>query len=219
MKVKPLPHPNDDPANQRARQVKAQYAQDLSAIQTDATVTPLERARRARDLHEKASAELAGAWEDVTRRRQARMESLQAQLPLGPQIPEGTSPADKAVMMASFQSALDWAREAELPQVARRLDDAEKYGDDMSARAIATLAIEQGGSRLREMYVGRHPEQTAVFDEIGALHRVMTGQDITTRGFDYQDFGALPVPGGVTQIPLLEQQADAEAARLRQGYR
>ncbi len=73
------------------------------------------------------------------------LAKLERVIPMGAGAPADATPADKAVLNASFRTALERARDADSEQARKTLlADAQRHDDDMLRRGVLTAAFELG---------------------------------------------------------------------------
>lgn len=211
MAPKPMPHPNDDIDHVAARASKQEFTERAKEMRENFNASDLFKAERINALYEQHVKETADAYERITGRRRARLDYLEGQVPIGPGIPAGTSPADKAVLMTAFRTALDKVREASSTRVrAGMLGEAEKYDDDAMRRAVLTYALDNSEVQTVKRWADLHANEAGLMDEVAKLRAVIAGQHFDNL-WDSQDFNPLPAPQEVHQLPRM--QAASEAAR------
>lgn len=205
-------HPNEDADHLAARQARAGYAARTAAIRADPMLSSLAKARALAEAHQQHTAANAAAYSRITARRQARLDYLASLVPSGPQIPEGTSPADRAVLLTAYRAAATALRDAPNRQARDELlAEAQKYGDDIMRQAALTYASEHGDTRLIDGWVEQTHGVRNFATEAGQLRGALDGTG-PRAPFDFQDFHAEPAPKEVAQLPVLEAQAGQEAA-------
>lgn len=205
-------HPNEDADHLAARQARADYATRAAAIRNDPMLSSFAKARALAEAHQQHTAANAAAYGRITARRQARLDYLASLVPSGPQIPEGTSPADRAVLLTAYRAAATALRDAPNRQARDQLlAEAAKYGDDIMQRAALTHAAEHGDTRTVDAWVEQTHGVRNFAAEAGQLRGAIEGNG-PRAPFDFQDFHAEPAPKEVAQLPVLETRAGQGAA-------
>lgn len=204
-----MPPIRQDPSIIAGLAVKQQFIRDAGRVRSDHEITDLAKARRVVALWNTAIAELSRLYVDLQRRRQLRLEELEAAVPYGPDIPANTSPADRAVLMAAFRSAVDTARAADPNELAQLYRDAEVFGDEIALRAAFTVAHENGVGSIIKAYAQHHPDVVATLDEIDNLRRVVAGggpdRPWVSQALAFgKGLGLFPEPDEVRALPGLE---------------
>jgi hypothetical protein len=205
-------HPNDDPDHLTARAARDWYTARVAEIRSDPMRSDLAKAQALAAAHQQHLADMTAAHGRLTARRQARLDYLTELVPNGPGIAEGTSQADKAVLLTAWRAANDAVRNAPNRQARETLlAEAAKYGDDLMQRAVLGYATERGEQRLVDWWV----EQThGVKDwqaESGQLRGALAGER-QHAPWDWKDFRGEPAPTEARGLPPLdpaEQQAAA----------
>ncbi|WP_165984209.1 hypothetical protein [Streptomyces sp. YIM 98790] len=199
----PLPHPKDDPAVHAARTTRAAYLDAVARIRVQGNVTELDRARAINKAWRSTVAEMRGHYRDLTGRRQARLSWLEQQLPIRPDIPADASAADRQVLLAAWRTALDAARAADAEQRLTMLEDAERYGDATTVRAVLAAAVDDSQWPTVERWAAAaNPEAGQHFTEWRELRTLMTGASIDNLWVS-QAFAAVPKPDESAQLPRL----------------
>lgn len=207
-----LPDTRDDPAVVAGREAQAEYQRTLADVRRDVALSDLERARRISAAYDQLRAKLNAAATDLHQRRVAHLEAVRSRLNAGADIPEGSTPADKAVLMQAFRAALSRAREMSSDQLRAELKDAIRFGDDQMQRAIETVAIEEGRGTLRDAVIAANPKRgqvIAAFDEAVAAVSRSRVED----GWAWQAHRLPAMPDEARRLSGLE---DAEAKRQAQ---
>jgi hypothetical protein len=216
----PLPPIQQDPAYTAAKAAAADYLAAASATRSNFQASDLLKAEQIAAFWEAANSTIVTAWTDLNTRRQARLDYLETLVPVGPNVPANSTPADSAVLHQSFRSALDRARAAagdatSLGGLAAMLADALKFGDDMLLRATLTAAVDAGMPGIVEEYCAQRG-LTDELTELIALRSTLAGYpDLETRLFQ-ATFQAIPRPEESYNLPALRaaaQQAITEANR------
>ncbi|MEC3992264.1 hypothetical protein VSR01_01365 [Actinacidiphila sp. DG2A-62] len=202
-------HPNDDPDHGMARAARGWYAGRIAEIRNDPMTSDLAKARALAAAHEQHVKDMAEAHGRLTARRQARLDYLNGLVPSGPDIPEGTSPADRAVLLTAWRAANDAVRNAPSRQArAALLADAQRYGDDIMQRAVLTHAQETGDLGAVDRWVQDTHGVKGWQAETGQLRGALAGQR-EHAPWDYLDFHTEQPPKEVSQLPTLEAAAGA----------
>lgn len=202
----------EDPAIQRGYSVKADYTTRLREIRDNLDLTPLVRAEQLAAAHEKLLTELDRLRTDLRDRRTARLATLESKIPMGAGVTAGASPADKAVLNASFRAALERARDAG-SKVARRtlLADAQRYDDDMLRRGVLTAAFELGELDTVSEWVREHTtfrDRDEFLEEMRTLRGQLAGTIHTDHLWELQALGAPQRPQEMANLPTLRAQRD-----------
>lgn len=221
----PLPPIRQDPSIVDGEALKKDFLAKLQAIRSNFNASNLGKARDITTLWNNTVQELSRLYGDLQGRQRARLEYLQQQMPYGPAIPDGTSPADTAVLHQLFRDLVEKARaslagEGEDGRRVSRLEqlfrDAEAYGDELAQRAIFTVAHENRVSSVMKAYAQYHPDTAKAFDEISYLAAVLSGRQTedmasawTTKALATGPMGGMPQPDEVRALPQLEQMAAA----------
>lgn len=209
---KPLPATNEDPAVVAAWGAKQEYETALEILRRREDLSALYQARGAKELHDGLLAKLSELSDELTRRRIDYLRELQEVVNIGPDIPEGTSPADKAVLMQAFTNALDRARSMNGEQLLRALADAVRYGDDQSQRAIESAALERGRIDLLAGHLAAvNPDRLAAMQALGDASRAVQRLRVED-GFAWQAFQPPKPPREVVALPQIEADAKIDPA-------
>jgi hypothetical protein len=209
---KPLPATNEDPAVVAARTAKQEHEAALESLRGRGDFSALFRAREAKKLHEGLLEKLRELSDELTQRRIDYLRELQEVVDIGPDIPEGTSPADKAVLMQAFTNALDRARSMNAEQLQRALADAVRYGDDQSQRAIESAALEKGRLDLLAGHLAAvNPDRLAAIQALGDASRAVQRVRVED-GFAWQAFQPPKPPREVVALPQIEADAKIDPA-------
>jgi hypothetical protein len=193
MTPEPMPHPNEDAAHLAARASKAAYMADADAIRANVNYSDRYKMQHVAERYDQHVSEVSKAYESLTERRRARLSYLESLVPLGPGVPEATSPADKAVLITAFRTALATVKDTNLEGRAQLLDEAEKFDDDAMRRAVLTHAMEHGEHSTVRAWTDRHTDAAGLLDETIKLHALIAGQHFET-AWDVQDFTPVPKP-------------------------
>jgi hypothetical protein len=182
-----LPRITEDPAWLAAKQVHADYADQVATINADQRLSDVGRAERVAKARGDANALIQRHADDLNARRAARIADLQSRLPVGPEIPDDASPADQTVMHAGFRQTLGDARDTAPEHLPAKLAEAEKYGDTTAIRGIMTNALEDPRRRATvDAYAANHPEVAEALNELPTI--TTSGDDFFTRQFERQVF-------------------------------
>src|SRR6476469_9254636 len=191
-----LPHPNEDPAFAAARQAPVDYQTTVDKIRTDPRISDLGKAEKIAAAYETYTGAMQGAWDELQGRRQARHDWLAGQAPTGPAIPDDTTHADRAALMAAFRT--NYAQAAET----------DRFGDESARRAVLTAILENSEIDTLQARRDRYATLAAHLDELTDLRR---GGSTTVRGFQRQVFRMVDRPKEIDRIP--ELQAAYESRR------
>ncbi|GAB3995319.1 hypothetical protein GCM10029992_12260 [Glycomyces albus] len=212
----PLPHPNEDRDHLAARQSKQNFTAEAKRIRENFKASERYKAQQIAALYEAHVAEIAKAYDSLTGRRRSRLAYLESLVPVGPGIPERTSPADKAVLMTAFRTALATAKEATSRQErAKLLREAEKFDDDAMRRAVLTYALDNGEIDTVKAWSAEHLDVANHLDEVAKLRALLAGQHFDSL-WDAQDFNPLPKPQEAHDWPRMEAAAEAAKRAGRQ---
>lgn len=209
MATKPMPHPNEDADNLAARASKEAFAAMVAEARNNPNASGRLKAQQVHELYAQHVTEIRQAYERVTARRQARLAELESLVPVGPGIPEGTSPADRAVLMTAFRAALDSARNADRKGLQALLADAERYGDDSMRRAVLTHAMDTGEVGIVQSWTDRNTDQAGAMNEVAQLRGVLDGHGHGSR-WDYKDFNPVAVPQEALDWPRIADNPNAQ---------
>lgn len=232
--AKPLPPMGQDPSIVEGQEVRAQFLALVPSIRQNQSLNNLAAAEQITAEWNKTNEKLGELFQDLQRRRQARLDALETTVPLGPAIPAGASAADSAVLHQAFRSALSEARNAVPAQPAgggnvgplsvgstqtKTLDgmlaDAEKFDDDNLRRAVLTAAFEGGHMQLVRKWTDLMGA-SGQLDEYHELRRAIEGQG-TAGGWNFTVFRALPAPPEVAQLSQLRAAEEAESLTRAQA--
>jgi hypothetical protein len=218
-----LPPVREDKAVQGGYAAKQKYTARLREIRDDLDLSEFVKAEQLAKAHEKLLGELDRLRTDLHDRRTARLATLKAKVPLGAGVPADASPADKAVLNASFRTALERAREAGSPQARRTLlVDAQRYDDDTLRRGVLTAAFELNELDTVGDWVREHTNLYGREDFLQEL-RTLRGQLESTitidRQWEMQALGVPRPPQEMANLPALRAQRDADLAQQRKSAR
>lgn len=212
----PMPHPNDDIDTIAARASKQTFTEEAKKIRENFNASDLFKAEKINALYETHVKEITDAYQRLTERRRQRLAHLEALVPVGPGIPAGTSPADKAVLMTAFRTALDTARDGTRQRRTALLAEAEKYDDDAMRRAVLTYAMDNSEIDILKAWSDQHLDVADHLDEVAKLRALLAGEHFENL-WDTQDFRPLPAPHEVTELPRLQSAAEAARRARAQG--
>ncbi|MFD1659998.1 hypothetical protein ACFSL4_17795 [Streptomyces caeni] len=205
----PLPHPNSDPDHLAARTSKETFTNAARAVRENPNISNRLKAQQITALYDTHVKETADAYQRLTDRRRARLEYLEGLVPIGPGIPEGTSPADKAVLMEAFRSAWDKVKETSRQGRAELLAEAERFDDDAMRRAVLTYALDHAELWTIRDWTAMHLDKQDYLNEVAELRDALAGRG-TNRAWDRQDFTPLPKPQEAYDWPLIEGDPNAQ---------
>ncbi|MGZ3141898.1 hypothetical protein ACVDFE_07845 [Lentzea chajnantorensis] len=208
-----MPHPNADADFASAAQAQETYKAAVVATRADPRLTELTRAEAISAAYATYSSDLEAAGERLQSRRQARYNWLAAQLPTGPGVPEGTTPADGTVLVAAFRNHYERAKAMTQAERAQMLDEADRFGDEPARRAALTAILENGETNTLAARPDRHGLLAARVAEMTELDYPSS----TVRRFEMLAFTRERKPNEAIQLPHLQQrQAQQEAAAQQQ---
>ena len=216
----PLPAANDDPNVIAARQAEVTYTQMIGTLRSDPMLSDLARAERidmAWQTLQSARANLSETFYGV---RRARLDELEAQTPIGPNIPADTNRADAVVLHQAFTAALAKARDADLTGLTRMWGDAQRFDDDVTRRAVLTESLDRGLNQFINEWATGDPVRKADLAEIVTLRDVFVGRG-TDKALAAQAFGTFGLPRQPQEsldLPVLQRQAEALQARRARGF-
>ncbi|WP_405017385.1 hypothetical protein OHV05_10125 [Kitasatospora sp. NBC_00070] len=216
MAPQPLPHPNDDPAFAKARQSVQAYTAAAASIRGDFNITDVAKAEGITTIHGEHVKQVQAAFDDLTRRRRTRLEYLETLVPVGPGIPEGTSPADKAVLMTAFRNAYAAAQDARTPADRQTLlAQAERFDDDAMRRAVLTVVIENSETDTLRTWTDQHLTTGGYLAEVIELREALAGRG-QIHLWNAQTFRPAPRPQEAAELPgLIAARAAAQRAAIR----
>lgn len=239
--TKPLPPTAQDPTILEAQQIKANFVPNAQAIRSRLDIDEVQSAQNVVDLWTASNERLAALYNDLTARRQARLDDIEKLVPLGPPVDPTASPADAAVLQQAFRAALTEARNAPVVSGARNdpssnvrplnsnasrgtlsgmLADAEAFDDDILRRAVLTAAMENDQRGIVDAYAEMHGFADQL-EEFGDLQRALEGYGIEGQ-WTFIAFGLIPAPPEVDALPRLiaaRQAARAASIAASAGYR
>jgi hypothetical protein len=196
----PLPPINEDPAIVAGFEAKTSYQGQLAALRANRDTSDGYKAEKIAELYGQVTAQLDQLNEDFNKRRLARWEHLHTLVPTGPDIAEDTSPADRAVLLTAWSNAVEKARAAHPDELAKAYDDARRWGDDLTARAIFVVAQSEGRSRdVVQRYKADHPEVGAALAEIEDL-RMPPGRGWIQKALGRGRLGQFEEPPEIQQL-------------------
>lgn len=205
-----MPAPNEDPDRLAARAAKQTFTDTAQAIRQNFDLSDVAKARQITAAYDTYITANAAAYERLTGRRRARLDYLERLVPYGPGIPDGTNPADKAVLMTAFRTALATVKDAGgRRQRAQLLAEAEVYDDDAMRRAVLTYALDNGEVDTIRQWSEAHLDAAGNFNEVADLRAALAGN---SHGWDFVDFKPLSKPREAIDLPQLERAAAASIA-------
>lgn len=209
----------EDPAIEAGYAAKQAYTTRLREIRDDLDLSPLVKAEQLAAAHEKLLTELERLRADLHNRRTARLAVLESKIPMGAGVATGTSPADRAVLTASFRSALDRARKADSAQARRKLlAEAERYDDDMQRRGVLSACFELGELEIVSEWIQEHTsfrDRDSFLEELRTLRGQLAGTIPIDHMWEMQALGEPQRPREMANLPALRAQRDALAAQQR----
>ncbi|MGW1363507.1 hypothetical protein ACWCQP_39585 [Streptomyces chartreusis] len=205
----PMPHPNEDADHLAARTSKETFAAKAGPIRSNSDASGRWKAQQISGLYDTHLREMSEAHERLAERRRARLEYLEGLVPVGTGIPDGTSPADKAVLMQAFRTAWENVQEADKAGRARLLAEAERFDDDAMRRAVLTFALDTNEESILRGWTEAHVDQENYLDEVRQLRESISGRGPYS-GFERQDFRPLPKPQEAYDWPLIKDDPDAQ---------
>jgi hypothetical protein len=207
----PLPPVREDPAIQAGYTLQAAYPQALADARVKANMTSIDRARLINRIWRQTITDLTAARTDLHTRRTARRAWLETQLPLGPGIPAGTTPADHAVLITAWNNALAAARAATPKQRAAMLTDAARFGDTATLRATLTVCVDNSEWHAVDGWgKAADPDTLALFNEWRqSISQLADGG--TGVLFEAQAFQLPAQPPESVQLPRLVDEYNAAA--------
>ncbi|MDX2703953.1 hypothetical protein PV350_13935 [Streptomyces sp. PA03-6a] len=216
MTPQPMPPQDQDPDVQSARQAQATYIDSVRRARENWEASDLFKARQVADAYTTYLAALQDAWDRLQARRQARLDWLETQVPTGPGIPEGTSPADRSVLMAAFRAAYDRAMDSDRDGRVRLLSDAERFNDDAGRRGTLTAIVDLSEINSIRDWAQTHLTTAGYLDEVRDLREAIACRSTRSdHRLAQQAFTAVRAPQEVRELPQIERLA--EAARARQA--
>lgn len=185
----PLAPVRDDPAFIEAQALQTEYANAAQAARQDFNATDIARATRVVKLWKTVVTRMVELRQDLNARRRARIEWIETQLPVGPGITAGTTAADRVVLLAAFNNAHDKAKHAAQDDRETMLANAERFGDDVTRRAVLTAAIDDSQWPLVDGWAAKHATETgALLVEWRDLRSLVAGMPSTDALFASQAF-------------------------------
>lgn len=215
MAPQPLPPTKDDPSITAGYAAKAAATEQYKAIRFNFGITDMVKAEQIDAAWHALNAELTRLYTDLQARRIARLEYLQGLIPIGPDIPTGASPADRAVLQAEFRAAYTRAQEADYGSRRRMLAEAERFDDDATRRAVLTVGQDQGETKLLDQWAAFHPELAGLVPEMLTLRQLIAGQHFDN-AWVRQALSVERQPDESRQLPQLQATRDAAEQALRE---
>lgn len=215
----PLPPAQEDPAVLAARAAHQTYLDTIQAARAEWDVTDLSKAEKITTAYAALDAELTRLYADLDTRRRNRMTYLEAQIPVGPGIPEDATPADRAVLATAFRAAFDRAKAAGHAERGQLLADAERFDDDAMRRATLTVCLDEGMNDLvKEWTLTRGGTLANLFTEGAALREALAGMG-PDRGWVWQAFMRPREPEEMRALPTLRAAAERQRERAARDAR
>ncbi|MFI6895274.1 hypothetical protein ACIBM4_14270 [Streptomyces sp. NPDC050256] len=216
MAPKPMPTHDQDPDFNAARDALQAYNDAVQTIRSDYRASDLDKAERIDTAYKAYVLAVQEAFARLHDRRRVRLEHLESLLPIGPGIPDGTSPADSAVLMAAFRAAYDKAMSTDRPGRAQLLADAERWDDDAARRGTLTAITEVSEWWDVKEWAELHLDGADVIGESMELRDLLAGGGHSVlRGFQRQVFAILRAPQEVRNLPTLQAAQARQVETLR----
>ncbi|MGW1039643.1 hypothetical protein [Streptomyces sp. NPDC002547] len=187
-------HPNEHPDHLAARQARADFEVKAKEIRDSRAWSDIYKAEKLAGAYQDQVKAIQDAYGRVVAARQARLDHITGLVPSGPGIPDDTSPADRQLLVTAYRSHLAAAQSAKREDRARLLAEAEKYGDDLQARAVLTAAVDQGDTGLLNDWVARTHDLKGWSDERAQLDSGIGRGPGNWSGWDYKDFHTPQMP-------------------------
>lgn len=196
-----LPEVNADPAILEGQAIGTQYVLDAGTARADFSATDIDRARRVVAVWNAANTRRAQLYQDLQKRREARADWIETQLPIGPGISDDASPADRTVLQQAFNAALGKARNSTSAERRKLLADGARFGDDAQIRGTFTACFDDSATDVIDEWLATSaPETGALLEEWRILVNQLAGQ-----GFDNlwvnQALSQIPKPQEVFDLP------------------
>ncbi|WP_433361927.1 hypothetical protein ACQPZX_29400 [Actinoplanes sp. CA-142083] len=207
----PLPDVREDRSYTQALAAKETYTAAAAQARNDSLQHPAVRAAAVVKAYNACIQTLATLHEDLESRRRTRQEWIETQLPIGPGIAPGTTPADRTVLLAAFNAALAKARETGTAGRASMLADAERFGDEAVRRAVFTASYDVSEWQLLDRWIDSHsPATRGLVDEWRTLQNLLLGYtgEMQLR-FEQMAFAQPPKPSEVYELPRLVETFNA----------
>lgn len=199
-----LPPTNEDPAIIEGRATRAAYAKRVDSIRRNAELSELDRARQVVQTYADTNKKLGELSHELHGRRIANLRQIEAKaINVGAAIPEGTSPADRAILMQAFNSALDRTRSLDTDKLRGALSQAARFGDEATLRAIETLALEEGRAQILEDVRAINPERVANLEAYIHARDLVENRGIDG-SFTWQALGPVTQPTEAYSLGALE---------------
>jgi hypothetical protein len=213
----PLPDVRDDPAVAGALDAQRRYEDRIAAIHADSSLDELARAEGVAQAYAEVTQALAAHAEDLRARRTARLDYLRSQIPTGPGVPEDASPADRAVLMSAFRAALERARSVTGEETKAMLDDALRFGDEPTIRAVLTVAAERSEGQTFDQWAAATGNE-GLLAELRELESALNGRGQGAL-WESKAFRAPRRPREIGNLPLLRKQAEQRAREAERAAR
>jgi hypothetical protein len=200
----------EDPAALTAQAARETYVtmwQETHRRRMRGEISDLETVRRIDTAWREASEAIAAAYADLTARRRARVAELEATLDLTPGVPEGTSPADAAVLHGEFRRLLEDARALTvLGARAAAMREAMRFGDDLRIRALIVAAFDESDAATIDAWTAGSPGKAEALEEWRYLNALLDGATFDAM-WDTQLFAQLRQPDESKARPQWEAVA------------
>jgi hypothetical protein len=194
--MKSLPEVNQDPLILQGRQAQLDFDRKVNEIRKDPMLSEVAKAEQIDAAWTDYRTTIETAQTKFYAQRQARLEQLEALVPIGPNIPADASRADAAVLHQAFSVAYTAAIEAPTEELGPRYAQAVRFGDDLTARAILTASADRGTDRgtraVLDQWAAEDPTRGPALQETLRLRELMAGRGTDSR-FAAQAFGRLLV--------------------------
>lgn len=213
----PLPPLSEDPKLLAAQQVRAEYTAMLSEIYNDLRLSDLARAEKVDAAWRSVSEMLPQLANELLAKYKATLDQLAQIIPIGPNVPEGSSPADTSALHAAFRVSLTQARDAERSDLDALYTDAIRFGDDTLLRAVLTAASEAGYGEIMQRWVNTQPPSVgAQFNDLVRI-RDFLGGSTTDNLIFIQAFKTPEQPAESLQLPTIQMLTEQSAALNNRG--
>jgi hypothetical protein len=188
---------------------------EVAKIRNFADLTEEAKERRIAEVSDRARAEYAEARETEERERAERLESSKKAVFRVP-IPYGATEAEEAQIHAAFRAAYNEVYSStvspESPERAqedleRILEQAERTGDKLLARAAYHRGVDLGAQSVVDAYLAARPSEnrawesyTAAYQEVSQTRSVghLLERGLTERALSSAAPGAAVAGGGLT---------------------
>lgn len=198
-----IPETNNDPAIVAAREARAAFEQKVADTRSNPDLHDVDQARTIAREYDGLVAKLGELDRDLTERRAKYFEETEARVHVGAGIPSDASPADRALLMQTFRTALDRVRTMSDDEIRAELVTAAKYGDEQTQRAIEAVAIDENRGSLWNVLRTTNPDRMAALDEWIRARDLAEGRGIDGL-FTAQALATPPKPREISDLPQLE---------------